>query len=129
VPSTTVKNGVGSNGTHAITEDVRNALARVASVTVHTTESGTADHHDHVEAATTVEAPESHTATPAVEILELPVAKQSRPPRRISTHDAEQILDSVLDALPEPKQAGTGRSRGSRRAGSSGQVVSAPPTD
>ncbi|HOY83583.1 MAG TPA: Rne/Rng family ribonuclease, partial [Rhodoglobus sp.] len=36
--ASTVKNGVGSNGTHAITEDVRNALARVASVTVHTTE-------------------------------------------------------------------------------------------
>ncbi len=129
VPSTTVKNGVGSNGTHAITEDVRNALARVASVTVHTNDSAAADHHDHVEIATPVEAPESHTTTAPVEILELPAAKQSRPPRRISTHDAEQILDSVLDALPEPKAAGSGRSRGSRRAGSAGQVVSAPPTD
>jgi ribonuclease E len=129
VPSTIVKNGVGSNGTHAITEDVRNALARVASVTVHTNDVAPAEHHEHVDAATPVEAAESHTAAAPVEILELPAAKQSRPPRRISTHDAEQILDSVLDALPEPKQAGTGRSRGSRRAGSSGQVVSAPPTD
>jgi ribonuclease E len=129
VPSTTVKNGVGSNGTHAITEDVRNALARVASVTVHTNDAAPAEHHDHVDAATPVEAAESHTAAAPVEILELPVAKQSRPPRRISTHDAEQILDSVLDALPEPKAAGSGRSRGSRRAGSAGQVVSAPPTD
>lgn len=129
VPSTTVKNGVGSNGTHAITEDVRNALARVASVTVHTNDSAAAEHHEHVEAATPGEATESHAATAPVEILELPAAKQSRPPRRISTHDAEQILDSVLDALPEPKAAGSGRSRGSRRAGSAGQVVSAPPTD
>ena len=32
----TVKNGMGGNGTHAITEDVRNALARVAASTVHT---------------------------------------------------------------------------------------------
>ena len=32
----TVKNGVGGAGTHAITEDVRNALARVAASTVHT---------------------------------------------------------------------------------------------
>jgi hypothetical protein len=32
----------------------------------------------------------------------------------------------VLEALPEPKQAGQGRTRTSRRAGSSGAVVSAP---
>ena len=39
----TVKNGVGSAGTHAITEDVRNALARVAKSTVGavSTDSGT----------------------------------------------------------------------------------------
>jgi len=132
VPSTTVKNGVGSNGTHAITEDVRNALARVASVTVHTNEIATTHQPETVDGVAPSGAAPSHGSrsdAPPVEILELPVAKQSRPPRRISTQDAEQILDSVLDALPEPKQAGTGRSRGSRRAGSAGQVVSAPTTD
>jgi len=35
----TVKNGVGSAGTHAITEDVRNALARVAASTIHPEDS------------------------------------------------------------------------------------------
>ncbi len=105
-PSTTVKNGVGSTGTHAITEDVRNALARVAASTVHTTEipiqTGTAE--------SVIEAP--------VAILDIPVAKAPRQQRKISTHDAEQILDSVLESLPEPKQPGQGRSRGSRRVSS-----------
>ncbi|MEO5919798.1 MAG: hypothetical protein ABIQ01_01510, partial [Pseudolysinimonas sp.] len=60
----------------------------------------------------------------AVEILDIPVAKGSRSQRRISTQDAEQILGSVLEALPEPSEPGTGRGRRSRRAGSSGAVVS-----
>jgi len=130
VASPAVKNGVGSSGTHAITEDVRNALARVAASTVlHTTEIPviTASEND------TAAAVPQHEPTPAVEvqveILDIPVTKAQRQPRRISNQDAEQILDSVLEALPEPKQPGQGRSRVSRRAGSSGQVVSAPSND
>jgi ribonuclease E len=69
-------------------------------------------------------------AEAAVAILDIPVQSSNRNnQRRISTKDAEHILDSVLDALPEPKQPGQGRSRGSRRAGSSGAVVSAPVSD
>jgi ribonuclease E len=60
-----------------------------------------------------------------VAILDIPVAKVDRAPRRISTHDAEQILDSVLGALPEPKQPGQGRNR-SRRASSAGTATAAP---
>jgi ribonuclease E len=56
-------------------------------------------------------------------ILDLPAPASSRRTRRISTHDAEQILDSVLEALPEPKQPGQGRSRVSRRASSSGAGI------
>jgi ribonuclease E len=140
--STSVKNGVGSSGTHAITEDVRNALARVAASTVlHTTEIpviadqpkepvASVSASASTSASTSASASASAEATEAaVEILDMPVAKAARQQRRISTHDAEQILDSVLEALPEPKQPGQGRSRVSRRAGSSGQVVSAPTND
>jgi len=65
-------------------------------------------------------------ATETVDILDIPVSKAPRAGRRMNNRDAEQILDSVLEALPEPKQPGQGRSRTSRRAGSAGAVVSAP---
>ena len=128
-PSNAVKNGMGSAGTHAITEDVRNALARVAASTVtHTTEiavqqaaapeSTTASKQPRVEEQSKVEEASVAAAEAAVAILDIPVKKNSRSPRKISTHDAEQILDSVLDALPEPKQPGQGRSRVSRRVSS-----------
>jgi ribonuclease E len=74
-------------------------------------------------AATTEQAGTAEQATvaaaeAAVAILDIPLAKAPRQPRKISTHDAEQILDSVLEALPEPKQPGQGRSRVSRRVSS-----------
>ncbi len=131
-----VKNGVGSTGTHAITEDVRNALAQIAKSTVphpeHEPEhepAGSAEQSD-AEAPSgvvrdRVEEAVTSAAEAAVEILDIsvPVVKGSRGSRRISTQDAEQILGSVLGALPEPKPAGQGRVRGSRRASSAGAVV------
>jgi ribonuclease E len=100
----------GVNGTHAITEDARHALAQIAASTV-------IHEHEHG-----VEASEEPNAT--VEILEIPVvSKSSRGNRRRRTPDAEVLLDSVLEALPEPKQAGQGRGRVSRRASTSGNVV------
>jgi ribonuclease E len=51
------------------------------------------------------------------------VAKAPRSSRKVSMQDAEEILGSVLEALPEPSSPGTGRSRRSRRAGSAGAVV------
>jgi ribonuclease E len=49
----------------------------------------------------------------SVEILDIPVtAPKSR--QRVKSKDAEQLLDSVLEALPEPKQPGQGRSRNRR---------------
>lgn len=136
--SQTVKNGVGGAGTHAITEDVRNALARVASVTVaHTTEvpvqdaaaQSASEPEQRETPVSTAEEATVAAAEAAVAILDIPVAKAPRQQRKISTEDAEQILGSVLEALPEPKQPGQGRSRVSRRAGSAGQVVSAPSND
>jgi ribonuclease E len=72
----------------------------------------------------------SATVTPeaSVAILDIPVAATRREPRKMSTQDAEQILDSVLGALPEPKQPGQGRGR-SRRASSSGTSASAAPSE
>ena len=68
----------------------------------------------------TVTTPESSVA-----ILDIPVAATRREPRKISSQDAEQLLDSVLGALPEPKQPGQGRSR-SRRASSAGTAPAVP---
>jgi ribonuclease E len=62
-------------------------------------------------------------AEAVVEILDIPLKKSPRSSRRISTKDAEEILGSVLEALPEPKQPGQGRGRVSRRASSAGIVT------
>ncbi len=69
----------------------------------------------------------SAPVTPAetsVAILDIPIAATKREPRQVSG-DAESLLDSVLQALPEPKQPGQGRSR-SRRVSS--PSISAPAT-
>ncbi|KTR07513.1 Rne/Rng family ribonuclease [Curtobacterium luteum] len=58
-----------------------------------------------------------------VAILDIPVAVTKREPRAVPAADAESLLDSVLNALPEPKQPGQGRSR-SRRVSS--PSISAP---
>ncbi|KQO63025.1 Rne/Rng family ribonuclease [Curtobacterium sp. Leaf261] len=60
-----------------------------------------------------------------VAIFDIPVVTAKREPRKVDPEAAESILDSVLSALPEPKQPGQGRSR-SRRV-SSGSI-SAPAT-
>ena len=112
-----VKNGVGGAGTHAITEDVKNALAQIAKSTVHT------EGETHAAEEVAVAAAET-----AVEILDIPVQKAPRSSRRVSPKDAENILGSVLEALPEPKQPGQGR-RGSRRASSGGAVTTPPASE
>jgi ribonuclease E len=63
-----------------------------------------------------------------VAILDIPVAAPRREPRRVSSEAAESILDSVLQALPEPKQPGQGRSR-SRRVSSGSISAPAAQTD
>ncbi|WP_167041858.1 Rne/Rng family ribonuclease [Salinibacterium sp. ZJ454] len=119
------------NGTHAITEDVRHALAQIAASTVqHPTEaaeSATSGKQTQLEAIAETARHDAKSdsekvaaAEATVAILDIPVKKASRPSRKISTADAEQILGSVLESLPEPKQPGQGRTRTSRRASSSG---------
>jgi ribonuclease E len=117
--STAPRNGgsVPTNGTHAITEDVRKALAQVAASTVHS--EHVEGEHEHVESAPVpldvAEAPEE------TNVLDIPVARAPRSSRRVS--NADDLLGEVLDALPEPKQPGQGRSRVSRRATSSGSGI------
>uniref|UniRef100_A0A942SYK8 Ribonuclease E n=1 Tax=Neobacillus citreus TaxID=2833578 RepID=A0A942SYK8_9BACI len=69
-------------------------------------------------------APVTPPAT-SVAILDIPLAVTKREPRKVPEADAESLLDSVLQALPEPKQPGQGRSR-SRRVSS--PSISAPAT-
>jgi ribonuclease E len=117
-------NGNG-NGTHAITEDVRNALAHIAASTV-------APSADAASEPTKAEEVAVGAAEAAVAILDIPIPVEAAPKkngRRVSNTDAEHILESVLEALPEPKQPGQGRASRSRRAGSAGAIVSAKPAD
>jgi ribonuclease E len=136
--STAPRSGASAptNGTHAITEDVRKALAQVAASTVHIDH---AEHADHVDVESPVEvAPEpqrsgrsrgrqSAAAAAVAEepqettVLDIPVTRAPRSSRRVS--NADDLLGSVLDALPEPKQPGQGRTRVSRRATSSGSGI------
>ncbi len=70
----------------------------------------------------------SATVTPtdnSVAILDIPIAAAPKREPRTVAPDAESLLDSVLQALPEPKQPGQGRSR-SRRVSS--PSISAPAT-
>jgi ribonuclease E len=136
------KNG----GTHAITDDVKNALAQIAASTIPHSGDAATDGASGV-GSTPAAAPVERVETPVqqdagttgqaeaaaeaaadaaeapIAILDIPVKKGTRNARRISAQDAEHILDSVLEALPEPKQPGQGRSRVSRRASSQGTVT------
>jgi ribonuclease E len=145
--STAPRSGASAptNGTHAITEDVRKALAQVAASTVHADHTDHADHGDHADHTGPVEsiheqsAPEPIVAEPILvdpivaepaTVLELPVTRSSRAARRVSSEDAEGLLGSVLNALPEPRQPGQGRSRISRRATNSGSgIVTSGPAE
>jgi ribonuclease E len=132
----------GNGGTHAITEDVKNALAQIAASTIAATaiapvveladqeiptvEAAASEAADAIAAsvdAAVQQVVEAETET--VAILDIPVVKGSRASRRISTKDAEELLDSVLDALPESPAPGTKRARTSRRATSAGLAAEA----
>jgi ribonuclease E len=154
--STTSTNGA----THAITDDAKNALAQIAASTIlahahdeqsgeHATQAGSdsAVHGKHVagsaesapsetenaeaaeQGAETAAAAEIGSAE-AVAILDIPVTKAPKNSRRVKAKDAEQLLDSVLDALPQPKQPGQGRSRSRRvtTASLSGGVIASEVT-
>ena len=120
---------------------MRNALARVASVTVNHDETaeGQAENAESTAAAPRVSrdtrAPKTDATAPVeaeeatVAILDIPVAKKARRPRKAAAPETEQLLETVLDSLPQAKSTTSSRGRVSRRAGSAGQVVSAPASE
>lgn len=86
--------------THSITEGAKSALAQIAASTIIPTVDG-------AEEVGSIEAP-----------IEAAPAERPKKPRKKRGGDrkapkspAEQLLDSVLDALPEPKAPGHGRGR------------------
>ena len=62
-----------------------------------------------------------------MEILDIPVTKTQRTRRPVSKQLTDQLLDSVLDALPEPKQPGQGRARSRRVTTAGGSTAIAQP--
>ena len=102
------------------------ADAPVSAAPQRATEPAASAAPDQAAAPTRRRVSSSAPVTPAdttVAILDIPVAVTKREARKAP--DADSLLDSVLQALPEPKQPGQGRSR-SRRV-SSGSI-SAPAT-
>ncbi|MGN6126199.1 MAG: ribonuclease E/G, partial [Humibacter sp.] len=70
------------------------------------------------------EAGEQHVENVAVSILDIPLEAHSESKPKVDRVQAQELLGSVLDSLPEPKQPGQGRSR--RRvttAGLTGGVI------
>lgn len=124
----------GNGGTHAITEDAKNALAKIAASTIApVVELGGQDspaasdvvrlpvaEPDSTPATATDSAPVEETI---VEILDIPVPPSRRVARNVSAKDAEKLLDSVLESLPAAAKTGEGRARTSRRASTAGQTV------
>ncbi|WEO79331.1 Rne/Rng family ribonuclease [Cryobacterium sp. SO2] len=79
---------------------------------------------------TTAESNSTSAGTPetdAVEILDIPVTKSPRSRRPVSKQVTDQLLDSVLDSLPEPKQPGQGRSRSRRVTTNGGPTATVQP--
>ncbi|MFD1713962.1 Rne/Rng family ribonuclease [Amnibacterium flavum] len=126
--------------THAITDDAKNALALIAKSTIHRDAVAEEAHNEPAEvavaaaAAIVVELPaeaDEPSSAPVFEpVIDLPVVAAA--PSRTIAPDAETLLSTVLDALPEPKKPGQGRSRsrrvstGALTAGDASRVTSDP---
>lgn len=117
-----------AGGTHVITEGVKSALAQIAASTV----KPTIDDPSVVEAAVVASVEAVMDATSEPEAPAAP-AREKRPRKKREPKaprtEKNALLESVLEALPEPKAPGQGRSR--RRvttAALTGTPVNAQPT-
>ncbi|WP_375384641.1 Rne/Rng family ribonuclease [uncultured Microbacterium sp.] len=110
-------NGNGNGGTHVITEGVKSALAQIAASTIHPQQ----------DEAPVTDAPEIVVPDEAERPKK---ARKKRPSQSPARTEKEQLLDTVLNALPEPKAPGQGRSRSRRvtTAALSGTPVVHTPT-
>ncbi|WP_295840659.1 Rne/Rng family ribonuclease [uncultured Microbacterium sp.] len=100
-----------AGGTHVITEGVKSALAQIAASTV----KPTIDDPAVVEAAV-VASVEAVLEAKAEKDAETPAPVREKRPRKKREPKAprtekDALLESVLEALPEPKAPGQGRSR------------------
>ena len=113
-----------AGGTHVITEGVKSALAQIAASTIHPT----VDDPAVVEAAVVASVEAVLDAKAEAPVREKRPRKKREP--RAPRTEKDALLESVLEALPEPKAPGQGRSR--RRvttAALTGTPVSAQPAD
>ncbi|TAM70139.1 MAG: ribonuclease E/G [Microbacteriaceae bacterium] len=114
--------------THAITDDAKNALAQIAASTIAHVHDDSAVAADAGAAQAPVTQPAAADAprakhiagagadvpAPSVEpvaILDIPVTVATTSTPRLASKEAEHLLETVLEALPEPKQPGQGRNR------------------
>ncbi|WP_313357420.1 Rne/Rng family ribonuclease, partial [Microbacterium sp.] len=102
-----------NGGTHSITEVAKSALAAIAASTIVVNDDAAQDQDQgqHQPAAGQQPAPENDTRDGAQS--ERPKKRKKRGGERKGAPktQTEQLLDSVLDALPEPKAPGQGRNR------------------
>lgn len=106
------------NGTHVITEGVKSALAQIAASTIHAPVDAAI-----VEEVVVAAVQEAREPAP-----EKPKRRKKKAEAEKPKSEKELLLDSVLNALPEPKAPGQGRGR--RRvttAALTGTPVSATP--
>ncbi|QGU28752.1 Rne/Rng family ribonuclease [Microbacterium oryzae] len=110
-----------STAAHVITDGVKSALAQIAASTIAKPEH--AEHDEHAPAESTselpslgIELPEGPRGGAQSEERERPrrprKKRQVEKPASVApASEAAQLLDSVLEALPEPKAPGQGRAR------------------
>ncbi|MGN6220189.1 MAG: Rne/Rng family ribonuclease [Microbacterium sp.] len=93
----------GSTGTHVITEGMKSALAQIAASTIH--------HADEAAPAAAV-AEDVPVERPKKQRKKRSETAAKQPPaKKEPKTEKDMLLDSVLNALPEPKAPGQGRSR------------------
>jgi ribonuclease E len=93
----------GSTGTHVITEGMKSALAQIAASTIH--------HADEAEASEPAAAAEAPVERPKKRKKRSDATAKQPAAKKEPKTEKDMLLDSVLNALPEPKAPGQGRSR------------------